>query len=174
MNKGYVYVLSNPAMPGIVKIGRSKNGGASRASNLYSGATGVPEPFVLEYEALFEDCVDAEKMVHGWLADCRLSDSREFFKCDVGKAVTELNYLALQDHSDIEADFHNMKNRQASQLISAIHAHGIEFSFYDSLVLFAYAKKLIDGREDFDLFLSTLTGMSAEQVIEMCEARTVQ
>jgi len=43
MKQGYVYILTNPSMPGLVKIGRSKNGGRKRASDLYQ--TGVPTPF---------------------------------------------------------------------------------------------------------------------------------
>ena len=40
---GIVYVLTNPAMPGIVKIGRTQSDLGSRLSQLYS--TGVPVPF---------------------------------------------------------------------------------------------------------------------------------
>ena len=40
---GIVYVLTNPAMPGIVKIGKTHASLGSRLSQLYS--TGVPVPF---------------------------------------------------------------------------------------------------------------------------------
>ena len=41
---GIVYVLTNPAMPGIVKIGRTTRGSIDvRLNELYS--TGVPVPF---------------------------------------------------------------------------------------------------------------------------------
>lgn len=55
-SKGYVYILSNPSMPGILKIGRSINGGKGRADALYKNDTGVASPFALEFEMIFDDC----------------------------------------------------------------------------------------------------------------------
>ena len=43
MNEGTVYVLSNPAMPVMVKIGKTTRNVEFRLSDLYS--TGVPLPF---------------------------------------------------------------------------------------------------------------------------------
>lgn len=77
---GYVYVLSNASMPGLLKIGRSINGGKSRAKNIYQ--TGVPAPFVLEFEILVDCAVTVEALVHEKLSGFRLSDSREFFRVD--------------------------------------------------------------------------------------------
>lgn len=78
---GYVYILSNPSMPGLLKIGRSINGGHSRAKNMYQ--TGVPVPFVLEFEMLVDSPEDIEAMVHEALQKQRLSRSREFFSVDL-------------------------------------------------------------------------------------------
>lgn len=91
---GYVYVLSNPSMPGILKIGRSVNGGKQRATALYS--TGVPTPFVLEFELLTSDAPYIEKAVHESLARFRLKDSREFFKCEVNEAAESI----INEHVD--------------------------------------------------------------------------
>ncbi|MBR0794010.1 GIY-YIG nuclease family protein [Bradyrhizobium jicamae] len=44
-----VYLLTNEAMPGLVKIGRTNGELASRIRGLYS--TGVPLPFELFYGA---------------------------------------------------------------------------------------------------------------------------
>ena len=41
---GYVYVLSNPSIPGIVKIGMTERDVPARALEL-SASTGVPEPY---------------------------------------------------------------------------------------------------------------------------------
>lgn len=80
-NPGYVYVLSNASMPGLLKIGRSIHGGKSRAQAMYQ--TGVPSPFVLEFEMLVDCAVTIEASVHEKLSRQRLSSSREFFAVDL-------------------------------------------------------------------------------------------
>lgn len=45
--EGWVYVLSNPCMPGIYKIGMTTTSPEVRAREL-SSATGVPAPFKVE------------------------------------------------------------------------------------------------------------------------------
>ena len=85
---GYVYVLSNPAMPGIVKIGRSKHSGRIRAVEIYKqGGTGVPMPFKMEFEIWSKDCVEAELLIHEILDDKRINSNREFFSIDIEVAV---------------------------------------------------------------------------------------
>jgi tetratricopeptide (TPR) repeat protein len=92
-NPGYIYVLINPSMHGLVKIGKTTRDPAGRAKEL-SGATGVPTPFVLAYDLYFHDCSAAEEFVHALLEKKRhrISSNREFFNAslsDVIKAVTE-------------------------------------------------------------------------------------
>jgi hypothetical protein len=72
-------------MPGILKIGRSIDGGKQRAAALYS--TGVPEKFVLEFEVFVTDPIAIEKSVHEALSLRRIKDSREFFRCEVFEAA---------------------------------------------------------------------------------------
>ena len=84
---GYVYVLSNPSMPGIVKIGQSIYGGKHRAKELYKSITGVPEPFRLEFEVFTPEYVLIEEWAHEALASARVNASREFFRCAVHEAV---------------------------------------------------------------------------------------
>lgn len=98
--KGYVYVLSNPSMPGIVKIGRSVAGGKSRARDMYQ--TGVPEPFILEFEVLCDDYVNAEAAAHDLLVHHRLNNSREFFTVDAHIAKRAvLKAAAAEFHHEI-------------------------------------------------------------------------
>ena len=53
-NMGVVYVLTNPAMPGLVKIGKTtQNDVTTRISQLYT--TGVPLPFDCEYAVKVAD-----------------------------------------------------------------------------------------------------------------------
>lgn len=86
-SRGYVYVLSNPSMPGIVKVGRSIYGGRHRAKELYKSITGVPAPFRVEFEILIDDHSLLERRIHEKLASARVNNAREFFRCDVDEAI---------------------------------------------------------------------------------------
>lgn len=85
---GYLYILANSAMPGLVKVGKTTRSPSERAGEL-SGATGLPTPFIVVYEQLFEDCDAAESFVHAFLAQqgYRVSDNREFFSAPVNIVV---------------------------------------------------------------------------------------
>lgn len=85
MSEGYVYILSNKAMPGLLKIGRSKNGGRIRARELYQ--TGVPYPFELEFEIYVNNCVEFEQEVHARFNEYRLNQGREFFEIETEEAI---------------------------------------------------------------------------------------
>lgn len=85
MSRGYVYVLSNPAMPGYLKIGYSCNGGIQRGKAIEG--TGVPLPFKLEFEIFVDDAPSLEKQTHLLLADVRVSNDREFFQCNPSDAI---------------------------------------------------------------------------------------
>ena len=59
---GTVYVLTNPAMPDLVKIGKTTRDLSLRLSDLYT--TGVPLPFECEYAAKVKDVDQTEKAFH--------------------------------------------------------------------------------------------------------------
>jgi hypothetical protein len=76
-----VYVLSNPAIPGIVKIGRTaKEDAKLRIAQLYT--TGVPVPFTLEFACRVPNPDEVEKALHVAFAPHRINLKREFFKID--------------------------------------------------------------------------------------------
>ena len=57
MNEGIIYVLANPAMPKLVKIGKTGRGVETRLNDLYT--TGVPLPFECACAARGEDMTPA-------------------------------------------------------------------------------------------------------------------
>jgi hypothetical protein len=69
---GYIYVLSNPNMPGLVKIGYTDRSPEARAKDL-SGATGVPGRFKVEKYWQMEDAQKHERRVHAALVGHRKS-----------------------------------------------------------------------------------------------------
>lgn len=88
MSKGYVYILSNEAMPGLLKIGKTTRDVNGRANELYQ--TGVPTPFKVEAQFATPDCDSLEARVHESLGEFRLSPSREFFRVDLSRAEIEI------------------------------------------------------------------------------------
>ena len=57
---GYVYVLSNNSMPGLLKIGYTERDVKTRANEI-SNATGVPEPYIIEAYYGLQSPQDIEK-----------------------------------------------------------------------------------------------------------------
>lgn len=84
-NKGYVYILSNPYMPNILKIGKTKQTPKTRAKRL-SQERGVIGEFEVEFQILVDDCDLVEALVHYELRDKRFNIDREFFDVDLEKA----------------------------------------------------------------------------------------
>lgn len=82
---GWIYVLTNEAMPGIVKIGLTTRNPKDRAGEL-SSSSGVPLPFVVAWARAVSDCAAVESSVHRMLHDRRVSGRREAFRCDVATA----------------------------------------------------------------------------------------
>lgn len=88
MTKGYVYILSNPAMPDILKIGKTSRPVEHRCSELYQ--TGVPQEFKIEAYELVPDCDEVERWMHDAFTKQRISAGREFFKVSLDQAERQL------------------------------------------------------------------------------------
>ena len=88
MSKGYVYVLSNPAMPGLVKVGMTRGNPSLRAAQL--STTGVPENFVVEAVFCCPDCVWFEQYVHSALSEFRVSNGKEFFRISTEAIIDKM------------------------------------------------------------------------------------
>ena len=99
MNLGYVYILTNPSMPGLVKIGRTSRDVGLRAAELWQ--TGVPTKFEVYASEKTSDCVQLEAYVHGDLRKRRLSKSREFFAIDPSEAQGRLCFWAEHQASEL-------------------------------------------------------------------------
>lgn len=78
---GAVYVLSNPSMPSIVKIGHTTADPHLRAKDLSAGS-GVPTPFALEGFIKCLSCKSTEFRVHQHFDRFRVNQNREFFRVD--------------------------------------------------------------------------------------------
>lgn len=88
---GYVYVLSNSAMPGVLKIGRTNRPIHARIAEL-NAETGVPTPFRLQALYPSMDCCAEEARVHLALAALRL-EGKEFFRLSPSEARRHISLL---------------------------------------------------------------------------------
>ena len=136
--KGYIYVLSNESMPGVFKVGRSINGGATRAKQIYQ--TGVPTPFQIEFEILVNEPCDTEILIHEELAEYRVSPDREFFKHDLIEIIKCITDVCIADYgfsvvTDIE--------QCAAETIRTNH---IDIPYYNKLLAVRFIP-----REAFEL-----------------------
>ena len=93
--KGLVYVLSNPAMPGLVKIGQTTNEITSRMNEL--NTTGVPLPFECLFACEVDDCKVVENALHKAFYPNRVNPRREFFEIDPDQAIAILRLFAKKD-----------------------------------------------------------------------------
>jgi hypothetical protein len=82
---GYVYILTNSAMPRLVKIGWTNINPDDRAKQLHT--TGVPAPFRVYGYVQVDNPKEIEKTIHAKLSKFRFSKSREFFEINPEKAV---------------------------------------------------------------------------------------
>lgn len=85
MSAGYIYVLINQSMPGLIKVGRTYRNSRERARELYS--TGVPTPFEVAFEIFSLEHESIEERVHQGLASFRVSNNREFFRYPLKEAI---------------------------------------------------------------------------------------
>lgn len=91
-----VYVLTNPAMPGLTKIGKTSQVELSaRLSQLYT--TGVPVPFECVYACEVDDCGKVEAAFHTAFGDHRVNPKREFFRIEPERVIAILRLLSVSD-----------------------------------------------------------------------------
>lgn len=107
---GLVYVLTNPAMPGLVKIGMTQRSGLEqRMRELYG--TGVPVPFKCEYACKVKksDTKQLEQALHTAFKPQRVNPQREFFAIEPEQAVAILRFC---DEGDVTQEVSNEINSE--------------------------------------------------------------
>lgn len=85
---GIVYILTNDAMPGIIKIGITESTIEDRIKSLDN--TSLPLPFRFYFAIEAKRFKEIEKLAHNAFSDHRIRDNREFFRIDPERAVAAL------------------------------------------------------------------------------------
>lgn len=109
-----VYALTNSAMSGLVKIGKTTQEDVSiRMSQLYS--TGVPVPFECLYAVEVDDCSKVESALHIAFGPYRINPNREFFKIEPEQAISILELLGPNNATERIANELNQNVSQAEK-----------------------------------------------------------
>jgi len=95
--QGVVYLLTNPSMPNLIKIGFSSHEDVKvRMGQLYSNP-GVPLPFECVYAAKVSNAQKVEKALHIAFGPARINPRREFFEIEAAQAIAIIKLLEIED-----------------------------------------------------------------------------
>lgn len=110
MSQGYLYVLINPSIPELAKVGKTIRDPVERAAEL-SSASGIPSPFIVVFQQPVLNCHAAEKWVHEELdlKGYRHSVRREFFTGPLHEIVRVVSIagsmeFSCRDSSAVESE----------------------------------------------------------------------
>lgn len=88
MKSGYVYIISNPAHPGFLKVGVTQD----IKSRLHVYQTSDPKrQYKVEYYIHHPDCYRAEKQIKEMMKYFALSIKNEWYEVDLGIAKVRLD-----------------------------------------------------------------------------------
>lgn len=88
----YVYILSNKAMPGLLKIGSTQINPEKRRNDISRG-TGIPLEFDVEWAYRCFRAEAIEREVHKKLKEFRVNNKREFFRTDLETAIKSIEEI---------------------------------------------------------------------------------
>ena len=91
-----IYILTNEAMPGYVKIGKTNNDLEQRIREL-SASTSVPLPFTVFYACTVKNAQFVEHQLHDAFDDNRVNPKREFFHVAPERVVAALKLAEIEN-----------------------------------------------------------------------------
>lgn len=100
-----IYILTNPVIPDLIKIGRTNN--LEERVRSLSAHSGIPVPFEVYYACTVADAVKVEKHIHEGFGDHRVNPKREFFRINPERILAILKLVEERDFtptSDIVED----------------------------------------------------------------------
>lgn len=91
----WVYVLSNPTMPGLLKIGSTSKSPVERAKEISRG-TGVPMPYDVIYAFRCFNALRLELELHKYFKQYRTNNQKEFFRMDLDEVKAGINERGIK------------------------------------------------------------------------------
>lgn len=90
-----VYILTNEAMPGLVKVGKTNSDLAARIRQLFT--SGVPLPFEVFYACEVSSATFVEAQLHDAFGDHRVGRNREFFRIAPERVQAALRLAQIRE-----------------------------------------------------------------------------
>ena len=134
MEYGIVYLLTNPVMPGLVKIGMTTQEDIDkRMKELYT--TGVPVPFECKFACKVKKsdcCLKIEKALHKAFDPQRINQNREFFRINVEQAQAILELFHHEDVTEeVTDEIQNDLTDEDKAASTKAHAKRPPLNFYE-------------------------------------------
>lgn len=103
---GWIYCISNPAMPGLLKIGMTERTPDIRLSEANTSNTWIPMPFVLEMAKRVTNPEQKEKTLHKLLEQYteRINPRREFFRVTLEEVKVFFDLIDGEMWSGVNAE----------------------------------------------------------------------
>lgn len=90
-----VYILTNPVIPDLVKVGWTTN--LEERVRQLSSHSGVPVPFEVYYACKVSDAAKVEKCIHDGFGDHRVNPRREFFEINPERVISILKLVEIKN-----------------------------------------------------------------------------
>lgn len=139
-----VYILTNPAFPDLIKIGRTEN--LEKRIRDLSSPTGVPAPFECYFACEVADGKDLEieSLFRSEFDKDRFSRKREFYEIDPERAKRMLNLMGedvtpntdiTEDHDDVETLKRARARKPVFRFSMVDIPDGAELTFIDNEII---------------------------------------
>lgn len=100
---GWLYVISSPSLPGLVKLGCTRRlNPALRVRELSSSS--LPEPYHAHCFVFSDDCFELESQIHKYFNKERVNPDREFFRIEPKEAIDVLKEIFHVDVHFVDED----------------------------------------------------------------------
>ncbi len=137
-----IYILTNEAMPGYVKIGRTSGNLEQRIKDL-SASTSVPLPFTCFYACTVKDACFVEHQLHDAFDNNRINPKREFFQIAPERVVSALKLAAIEEVTPKKDLIEDKEDREA-----LIEARKIREKFNFDMAQIPVGSELIFSRDE--------------------------
>ena len=111
-SNGFIYVLKNPSLKGMVKIGATTTKAPRKKCEELSSTSTIPTPFNIVYSKPSMNPFKAVSLVHAILDEYRVYKNSDFFNVDVDPTIDLIEDIEKRLNKDYDAS--SSKGRYAA------------------------------------------------------------